>query len=219
MAFARSVLLVEGEGDRLFFEWLRRRVAAVSNDGSLDELYVVPTGSNTSFCPWLRLLSSYGSPGDRPVSWLACPDADSPRQILDAWEQASLDLPSDLETALRALAESPADVVLARAANSLAKQTGTGIHMLPGNLELVMVDGLSDATAHALCSRVGAPRMDRRSLEVWLRNHKAPWMRAVIAQHVPWTELSTHAVEVLERWFGMTLPEKARKLARSPSTR
>jgi hypothetical protein len=63
------VLLVEGDGDRLFFEWLRRRVAAATKDGRVDDLYVVPTGSNTQFSLWPQLLRSYGRDGDRPA-WL-----------------------------------------------------------------------------------------------------------------------------------------------------
>jgi hypothetical protein len=61
MAFAHAVLLVEGDGDRLYFESLRRRLAKKSKTGAIDQLYVVPTGGKTAFAPWLRMLVSTAS--------------------------------------------------------------------------------------------------------------------------------------------------------------
>ena len=67
--FARSVLLVEGEGDRLFFEALRRRLAAHDADRRTDELYVIQAGSKASFAPWIRLVESYhdSATGELPI--------------------------------------------------------------------------------------------------------------------------------------------------------
>ena len=42
MVFGRAVLLVEGEGDRLFFERLRRRLARLDMSGQTDSCFVVP---------------------------------------------------------------------------------------------------------------------------------------------------------------------------------
>ena len=41
MLVARSVLLVEGESDRLFFENVRRRLASCDHTGAVDQLFVV----------------------------------------------------------------------------------------------------------------------------------------------------------------------------------
>lgn len=78
MAFARGVLLVGGEGDRLYFEGLRRRGAQLATDSRLDEICVVPTGSKTRFGPWIRLLSGYGTDADRPINWISLVDGDVP---------------------------------------------------------------------------------------------------------------------------------------------
>ena len=141
MAFARAVLLVEGEGDRLYFEGLRRRLAVASGDGRLDEIYVVPTGSKTSFSPWLRLLRSYGrGEGERPVSWLASPDSDGATDMLRAWRDAGLTIPTKTAAALNGLAAVPRDrradcLRAARAVNAATAQDGVGLEMLPVDLQ------------------------------------------------------------------------------------
>ena len=73
MSFASSLLLVEGEGDRLFFERVRRRIAATLDDSRLDALYVLPVGGKTGFAPWLRLLRSYGETGAGRLAGISLP--------------------------------------------------------------------------------------------------------------------------------------------------
>jgi dGTP triphosphohydrolase len=75
MAFSRGVLLVEREGDKLFFETLRRRIAPFDETGGADELSVVWVGSNARFGPWIRLLEGYTVDNVRPIEWLAVADA------------------------------------------------------------------------------------------------------------------------------------------------
>ena len=206
MAFARSVLLVEGEGDRLYFEWLRRRLAVGSNDGRLDEIYVLPTGSKASFAPWLKLFSSYGREGDRPVRWLASPDSDGATQIRRAWHDAGFTIPLTVSTALTALAntarsERATVVRRASAVNAAAAEAETAIEVLPIDLEHVMLSSTSHRTVRQLCRLLGAPEMTAEALETWLRNRKAPWMRAVIARETPVEEVSPMARSVLRRWL------------------
>ena len=59
MLFGNFILLVEGEGDRLFFEMIRRNLAENLEEPQLDRAFVVGVGSNTQFAPWIRLLSSF----------------------------------------------------------------------------------------------------------------------------------------------------------------
>lgn len=218
MAFARSVLLVEGEGDRLFFEGLRRRLAISSADGRLDEMYVVPTGSKTSFSPWLRLLRSYGRDGERPFSWLASPDSDGATEMLRAWRDAGLPIPTQTAAALSTLASvsrsARADRLEAsRSVNTASAADGVGLQMLPVDLEQVMLAGAKRPTLSMLAAAVGAPPEEAANLETWLGRRKAPWMRAQIAQLTPWPQVSSDAKAVLARWLtGVMTDAEAKRL-------
>lgn len=211
MAFAEGVLLVEGEGDRLFFEQLRRRVAARSSDGRMDTLYVVPTGSKTSFAPWLRLLASYGKPGARPVEWLAAPDGDGATDIRRAMNDAGLTVPQQITDALNATSNARHDrrlaVAAAQAANTAAEEHRVPINLLPGELEYLMTADCSDETVARLNDLIGSTAADAGALEAWLTNNKAPWMRAVIGQTLPWDEVSADAKKVMTRWMACVMPE------------
>jgi hypothetical protein len=213
MAFAHAVLLVEGDGDRLYFEALRRRIAGVSKNGEVDRLYVVPTGGKAAFSPWLRLLSSYGRYDDRPVAWLAVPDSDAATEIRRAWDDAVLALSPEVTGALGALAETPredeARVSSATAVvNKETRSAGVGLALLPNGLESVMLANCGSETISRLCSLVGAPEYDRDNLTKWLRkkHNKAPWMRAAIGRETPWRELSPDAVAILRRWLSTVVP-------------
>lgn len=72
MVFAKGVLLVEGESDRELFEGLRRRLAGLDEQGRLDNLIAIPTGSKDRFGPWIRLIRGYRLNNPKPpLEWLA----------------------------------------------------------------------------------------------------------------------------------------------------
>jgi hypothetical protein len=101
--FSRAVLLVEGEGDALFFEALRRRLAPFDATGRIDQLAIVRVGSKTSFAPWVRLVESYAdsTSGERPIEWLVVADgADAARDVRDALRQAGLTVGQDIEASI-----------------------------------------------------------------------------------------------------------------------
>ena len=75
--FASGVLLVEGPGDRAFFQTLIARLRRVKSGAPLTKLVIQETGSKTSFAPWLNLFQAYGSTTDRPIRWHAIFDADA----------------------------------------------------------------------------------------------------------------------------------------------
>jgi hypothetical protein len=141
MAFSRCVLLVEGDGDRAFYEGLRRRLARASGDGRLDQLYVLPVGSKSAFAPWLRMLTSYGTEGDRPVTWLVVADADAATQVRQAHAQAGIRLPSQLRSELltAAAARNNSDPSVFVAAtdrvNRAARLENVSLHLSPIDLE------------------------------------------------------------------------------------
>jgi len=107
MMFSRSVLLVEGESDRLFFETLRRRLAALDLSGRVDQLFVSPVGAKYSFAPWIRLLQSYASGPELPIAWLVAADGDAGSDVAKAFRDAEIRvLPSTADAITRAGAQS-----------------------------------------------------------------------------------------------------------------
>jgi hypothetical protein len=216
MAFARSVLLVEGDGDAAFYETLRRRLARASADGRVDQLVVVGVGSKTAFAPWLRMLSSYGSESDRPIRWLIAADGDAATQVRRAHSDAGLRLSIRLRNALTAAAnERPnpsRDVFTAatEAANAVARQTGAALHLSPIDLEHAALLGCNDDDAASLAGVLNAPVFTRNELEAWLRNRKAPYRRSALASAMPWEKVSGDTRTVLRRWLE---PVMSRQLA------
>ncbi len=208
MAFATSLLMVEGEGDRLFFERMRRRIAIDGESSEVDGLYVLPVGGKTSFGPWLRLLRSYGEANNRPIFWLSVADDDAAQQMREACSAAGVAVPLDVRNAiqaqrqLRAASAAPADLTKAtQAVNSFARKRGLRFCLLPGELEGSMIRATSLPTRETIAEALGsgAPT-ESDSLVIWLLNNKAPWMRAMIADLLPWNEIDDVIAQVLTRW-------------------
>jgi predicted ATP-dependent endonuclease of OLD family len=222
MAFARSVLLVEGDGDAAFYETLRRRLARASANGRVDQLVVVGVGSKTAFAPWLRMLSSYGSESDRPIRWLIAADGDAATQVRRAHSDAGLRLSIRLRNALMAAAnerDNPSRDVFTAAtetANAVARQTGAALHLSPVDLEHAALLGCNDDDAASLASVLDAPVTTRDDLESWLRNRKAPYRRSALASAIPWEKLSRDTRIVLRRWLEPVMTRQtAQRLVRT----
>jgi hypothetical protein len=222
MAFARSVLLVEGAGDAAFYETLRRRLARSSADGRLDQLVVVPVGSKGAFAPWLRMLSSYGSENDRPIRWLVSADGDAATQLRRAHSDAGLRLSVRLRLALTNAANErhnpDRDLFAAatEAANVAARATGAALHLSPIDLEHAALLGCDDDDAAFLSRAIGAGVSTREELEVWLRGRKAPYHRSSLAIAMPWSVVSSDTRMVLRRWLEPTMNRtQAQRIVRS----
>ena len=211
MAFARSVLLVEGAGDAAFYETLRRRLARSSADGRVDQLVVVAVGSKSAFAPWLRMLSSYGNENDRPIRWLIAADGDAATQLRRAHSDAGLRLSVRLRNALTAAANergnADRDVFTAstEAANTIARAAGAALHLSPIDLEHAALLGCEDDDAASLSRAIGARLSTREELEVWLRARKAPYLRSSLANAIPWPIVSSDTRTVLRRWLEPTM--------------
>jgi hypothetical protein len=222
LAFSKGALLVEGEGDKLFFETIRRRFAAVDRSGGIDELSVVWVGSNASFSPWMRLLESYTTDNVRPIEWLALADGvDSATNLLHAVREAGV-RPSPLVTrSLNSVSAASTSgdeqklVAEIRRANSAARRVGLRIALLPVDLEYAVLCDASDETITRIAER---SRISVSSKEELLRTlgskagagpsgnrRKSPWIRAVIAEELPLAEMSDDLLAILRRWFRMTL--------------
>jgi hypothetical protein len=222
MAFSRGVLLVEGEGDKLFFETLRRRVAGADASGRLDELAIVWTGSNTRFGPWIRLLESYETDGSLPIEWLAVADSvDSSTELRRALEAAEISIPMRVASAMRQVSQrfSAGDeegaIRATRDFNDRSRIEGVGVTLLPIDLEYSALRMASDKTVRTITKRLKLPAGDKDDLLRRLGSKygagpvqdalKGPWVRAVIADELPLTELSVAIREVLRRWFRFAL--------------
>lgn len=220
MSFSSSILLVEGEGDRLFFERLRRRLAYATGEGRVDELGIVPVGGKTTFGPWLRLLRSYGEEGNRPIRWLVVADDDAARQIRRAYADAGITLPvsalKPLMNVARSRGSEGVDAEATEIFNTAAAEDAVHIRLLVGGLEHAMLAGCSSHTVEQLCEQFFARDIQPSELESWLAKRKAPWMRAVIGDTVPWGELGTDVVAVLLRWLeGVMAPQEATGMIQS----
>ena len=227
MVFSRGVLLVEGEGDKLFFETLRRRLAPHDHTGSLDELSIVWSGSNTLFAPWIRLLESYTTDNVRPIEWLVVADgADSATQLSRAFRDAGPRITGPSASALHRVSASArggdeeAMIRDVRLFNQTARRAGVRAALLPIDLEFSALSEAADETVQRIASRIG---LEVDSSDTILRllgsKHgagpvasplKAPWMRAAIAEMIPLNELSVDVREVLRRWFRTALLETRR---------
>jgi hypothetical protein len=99
--FSSAILLVEGPGDRLFFERLRRRLAGVVPAQVLGAMSVIEVGGKTQFGPWVRLLEGFANKtsGERPISWLVASDSgDAVADTLRGLNDAGITVPAEVRT-------------------------------------------------------------------------------------------------------------------------
>ncbi|MBU3557197.1 AAA family ATPase [Polynucleobacter sp. Ross1-W9] len=76
--FARTIVLVEGEGDRALLNTIFRKIKNISPSlPELTGLVFQPTGGNTNYAPWLKLLNSYKNLNDSPFNYFWIMDGDS----------------------------------------------------------------------------------------------------------------------------------------------
>lgn len=215
MYFARSVLFVEGPGDREYWEGLRRRLAGHDDTGAVDHCYVVETGGNEQFAPWIRLVRSFA--GD-PIRWVALMDSDSAPKAIACAAAAGVALTNRQQTLLNTIAGAwgQKDTVAAgQAARQLSQRhpDEERLWLAPGDLEQVMCASLSDATVARLAAKVGLTSADSVALAEDLGTNcrvghtaknvhvKAPWVRRLLAEETPGDEISPFAARVLEEWL------------------
>jgi hypothetical protein len=218
--FSRSVLFVEGPGDRAFFETLRRRVARRDGSRRTDEMAILAVGSKTAFAPWIRLVESYQdlATGERPIEWIVVADGiDAATDVTRALRDAEVTVPNDVDTTLRAIVRANAagdqneSIQRTREFNALAETVGLRVVLLPMDLEWCALQATSQQTLDKFAESFGVERGTRTELlSRWGSKHgngaianprKDPWSRAAIASITPWAEVSRDARFVLERWL------------------
>ena len=223
MLFGSSILLVEGEGDRQFFERLRRRIATCDPSGLMDTCFVVPVGSCSRFGPWIRLLSAYGDARDRPIRWLVAPDSDSTDELRRAFKEAGTPLPQELQEAFTGIGGAKGRGAisewreLTRETNHHLFQLGVPLHFLELDLEEA---ALGNAGADLL-QRVSRELRwsDQPSREVVLqrlgakgfegRNGKKDVnVRGLIGEQIAPGELTRNMSNCLLRWFALAMGQE-----------
>ncbi len=215
MFFSRSVLLVEGPGDREYWEALRRRVAAFDETGAADHCFVLETGSNTHFAPWLALLRSYAP---APIRWIALMDIDSAKEMRKCAAIAKIALSSRQTRHLQGIDDAWRDGDLSRAESEARRLSKLAAHesamlLAPGDLEYTMCSQLSEPTVGSICDATGllsrsGPVMAsdlgtkiRRGQRPKEDSAKAPWIRREVGCLTPPMELDSFTRRVLERWI------------------
>ena len=103
MIFATSVLLVEGEGDRAFFEGLRRRLAKRDPSGRVENLFVIEVGGSSDFSPWIKLLYALNGGGTKgPLAFLMVPDGDAISSTKEALRDNIISIDHEISQKLEA---------------------------------------------------------------------------------------------------------------------
>lgn len=114
--FARTIVLLEGEGDKAFFNTLLRRIknmAIVCPE--LTGLVFQVTGGCTFYSPWLKLARSYRRSGEDPFSCVWIMDGDTAaggngqRPVLRVANDCSFNLHQDEKTAIITFGDLPWD--------------------------------------------------------------------------------------------------------------
>lgn len=222
--FASSLLLVEGEGDRQFFEALRRRIAQHDDSGLADTCFVIASGGNKAFAPWIRLLESYGSPSDRPIRWIVSPDGDSSPETRRAFADAGYPVPQTILDGLGAVsaAKTSGDIrswrEAAVALNALAQRERFPLHFLLLDLEESALGAATQGTVACVCERLKyggetdhatlLSRLGSKGYDPVAEPLKAPWIRGFIGHALPPKELPQPTRLLLLRWLAGSMGDK-----------
>jgi len=216
--FSHSVLLVEGEGDRLFFETLRRRMAAADSTGHADRIHVIAAGGKTQFSPWISLFKSYLLSNERPIKHLVVPDADAGTEVLRAFNDADQSVPQvirDQVGAINQLRNEDSYQKLRKAVsecNALCRKEGARFRFLNPELEDAMLLNASSDLIETLCGKFDCSAEDNQSMIEWLSNsdasgRKAPWKRRFIGQQINRQDISDNVKLILQDWLGGTMKD------------
>lgn len=222
MIYGSAVLFVEGEGDRQFFDRLRRRISMHDPSGAIDRCFVVPVGGKTRFSPWMRLLNCYGTSGNRPVRWLVVADSDASPEVRRAFSDAQMQLRSEVVSALSDITTTRDSAIVnnwrtaVRAANSILRSTDTPLHFLELDLEEASLARASNDTLARIAdvaSWTDSPNREEVLSRLGSRAYsngdgkKHVHIRGYIGATLPPSDVSPNVRQCLERWISMVLDE------------
>lgn len=224
MFFARTVVFVEGEADKAFFNGLIKRVKSSASLGpELAGLVFQATGGCTFYTPWLQLARSYKRGMEDPLDCVWVMDGDvasvmgGERPLVRVARELRLAFGADeLHTVERfGDMEWSVESRSARAANAVNKLIAPhGGHIFACDLEWAIFSGMSKKTLSTLASRMAMPDIFvgddplsvARKLGSKIGSGKAsseakkqPYIRARIAQEIALEELPPEIFDVLSR--------------------
>lgn len=206
--FARTVVLLEGEGDRAFFNTLLRRIKSKATVcPELAGLVFQITGGCTFFAPWLKLVRSYKRAGEEPFTcvWIMDGDAASEaagRPVLRAARDCGFNLlPADSQ-AIVAFGDSNWDPATrhrdgAIVANDALNKFGGFLFCC--DLEWALFNGASQGVVRNIKDALKAAGVDQTGDRVVLARRlgsriqtgqssenarKHPFIRALIAERI-----------------------------------
>jgi len=220
--FSESVLFVEGDGDRQFFEALRRRLAPINDLAPVvDRMYVVPVGSKTSFAPWIRLVRSYGQGKRFPISWFVVADGDAANDLLRAFHDSSIKFSNEIRNLANTIGakqnQEPFSLEewldACRNFNAeLRQKTEIPCALMPCDLEYQLLENASVDYIARVAKEVGLGVKNHTELLKKLgskiagnspkNSKKDPWIRGHIGRTIAFSELSTTILDILESWVG-----------------
>ena len=220
MIFATSVLLVEGEGDRTFFEGLRRRLAIRDPSGRVENLFVIQVGGSDYFSPWIKLLHALnGGKTKGGLDFLIAPDGDAIKSTIEALGDNNIGISKEV---IRKLEDAGNEFkgknfkkwqsLLSEINGEFSDSTSSvPVCFLNGDLESSIFlhlpsercENLADSievvfeNKNAFIKRMGSKAVDGKAG----RGNKAPYMRKQIAEEIKFSELSDNIKLVLRRWL------------------
>lgn len=235
--FSGSILFVEGPGDRLFFERLRRRLAGILPSQVLGTMSVIEVGGKTQFGPWVRLLEGFANrtTGEHPISWLVVSDSgDAVTETLKGLNEAGITLPAGVRAAALRIPQDtedghvkdPAEVAIrTTTTNAAARSANFGLQFAPVDLEYAALVSAKVTTVKSLAADFDLTARTAPELMVALGSKgggkkpgergKAPWMRERIASALQWAEVSLDVKDIL--WFWASLAAGQLGVGASPT--
>ena len=218
MVFATSVLLVEGEGDRAFFEGLRCRLAKRDKSGRIDNLFIIQVGGKTGFGPWIKLLYALNGRGiSGPFSYLVVPDGDATTEVHQALVDSNISIPRNallkLQDAREEFSRNDYDAwrVNLDKANEFLFKSDSPLCFLANDLEWAIFSDLSSSDCARIAFELGVVFENREAFIKKMgskgvngeggKQCKAPYLRKQIAEMVELADISQNIKLVLKRWL------------------
>jgi len=229
--FARTVVFVEGEGDRITLNTLLKRIKAEC--GAMPELtgiVIQPTGGCGSYAPWLRLIDSFASGSLRPFEcvWLMDGDAASinggERPILRALADSKRVIDTTARQHIIDFGSLPWDMASRNVTAASDANAALRIHggmVFSCDLEWALFNGASpqairdikQAMSDCSVDTAGTPTDLARRLGSKVNNgqassgsKKGPYIRGSIADKLPLNSLPPEIYSVVHRILSVAIP-------------
>ncbi len=232
--FARTVVLIEGEGDKAFFNTLLRRIknkATVCAD--LSGLVFQATGGCTFYAPWLKLVKSYKRGTEHPFDCLWIMDGDAAvmngeRPVLRLEKECGFHLePQQVQTIIdfgdEQWAANVRTVASVTSANEvLATHDG---YLFSCDFEWALFNQASNAAIKSIKTALSIAQISTDGSHIELARRlgskvetgkasdgakKQPFIRALIAEHLDFASLPPEIYNVLRRIFMVSYKNKKR---------